>query len=764
MSSLTLTLTESNVSVANNTSDVSVAVTVKFTDGWWAAHEVGSSMSVTCNGTSKTLSFGPYNIGANGSKNLGSVKFTGIKHNSDGSKSVSASATWVVPFGNGYKVSGSASKALTKIARASSIGTISGSTFGSAVTVNISRLNSGFTHTVTYKFGSITRSYTGQATSCVFTPPLSDASQIPGAVSGTGSVSVQTYSGSTAIGSAVSKSFTLNLPASAVPSMSGPTISKVDNGVPSAWGIYVKGFSKANVSISGAGIYGSSISSYALSGGGYSSSSNTLSTGVLNTPGSNTFTGTVRDSRGRTATASQTITVIDYTNPNVSLSVERCNSNGVANTDGVYVKVIASFTYASVSGKNSIASKKITVGSYTNTTFTSGNAVILGGALSTDKSYIAEVTISDALGRTATTQTVVPTGAVTIDLKAGGKGVAFGKVAEIDNLVDCAWKVKVPQIELIKNGVTSSISSENSSATHYKTSAPCHYFDKDVKITGNIYGGPNYNKRCIFDGDSFHSNNTIIADNGFQTSLNSAYKAGSTIYGTQNIELYGNPPFIDFHAKNSATDYTSRVIDWGTSFELTTNTKLTLSHGKASLNWWYDQENYGGYFTPSREDVTLGRMASLWHRVYARYSEYTPSDIRLKENIKDYDERFEKMFMDLRPVTFEMKDDPGKRQCGMIAQWVKSSMDKFGIEEKEFAVYEHSEEEDMYGLIYPQMTSLNTHMIQKTIKQVSTIKNEISDGVQQLENKYQQEMQKIQKDFENKLTLLDNRIRRLESK
>ena len=32
MSSLVLTLTESNVSVTNNTSDVSVAVTVKFTD------------------------------------------------------------------------------------------------------------------------------------------------------------------------------------------------------------------------------------------------------------------------------------------------------------------------------------------------------------------------------------------------------------------------------------------------------------------------------------------------------------------------------------------------------------------------------------------------------------------------------------------------------------------------------------------------------------------------------------------------------------
>lgn len=164
MSSLVLTLTESNSSVANNTSDVTVAVTVKFTDGWWAAADAGSSMTVTCNGTSKTLKFGAYNIGANGSKNLGSVKFTGIKHNSDGSKTVNASASWTVPYSGGYKVSGSASLTLKKIARASSISSISGSTLGSPVTVNITRLDSTFTHTVTYKFGSSTQSFTGKAT------------------------------------------------------------------------------------------------------------------------------------------------------------------------------------------------------------------------------------------------------------------------------------------------------------------------------------------------------------------------------------------------------------------------------------------------------------------------------------------------------------------------------------------------------------------------------------------------------------------------
>lgn len=441
MSSLVLTLTESNVSVTNNTSDASVAVTVKFTDGWWAAADAGSSMTVTCNGTSKTLKFGAYNIGVNGSKNLGSVKFTGIKHNADGSKSVSASASWTVPFSGGYKVSGSASKTLTKIPRASSISSISGSTLGSAITVNITRLSSDFTHKVTYKLGSITRTYTGQTTSCTFTPPLSDAAQIPKATSASASISVQTYSGSTAVGSAVTKSFSLNVPASVVPSINIPSISRVDHEVPSSWGIYVKGISGANISISGAGIHGSTISTYEISGS-YSAKSSSLSIEKLNQPGTNTFTGTVTDSRGRKASATTSITVLDYTPPTVSLKVERCNADGTSNTEGAYVKAIAVYSISSLNGKNSIKSKKIQIQSYTNTAFTSGSAVIMGGALSPDLSYIATITIEDALGKIAETQTTVPTGAVTLDFKSGGKGIAFGKVAESESIVDSAWSIR----------------------------------------------------------------------------------------------------------------------------------------------------------------------------------------------------------------------------------------------------------------------------------------------------------------------------------
>ena len=55
----------------------------------------------------------------------------------------------------------------------------------------------------------------------------------------TGTVTVDTYSGGTYIGHS-SYVFTLGVPASVVPSVSSITAARIDNSVPSTWGIYVQ--------------------------------------------------------------------------------------------------------------------------------------------------------------------------------------------------------------------------------------------------------------------------------------------------------------------------------------------------------------------------------------------------------------------------------------------------------------------------------------------------------------------------------------------
>lgn len=502
--SLILTCTQSSQDITNNKSTVSIKVVCQLKNGVSFSNAgIKTNVSITCDGQTKTFAAPTsYNVGANGSLTLGTVSFT-VSHASDGKKSINYSGSWTPPYlYGGGTATGSGSKTLTTIPRKSTFTFPSTITLGTAYTFNITRQSTSFTHDVYYKLngGSWVRLATGVATSYSWTPPLSLASSYPNATSFTIIVAVNTLSGSTMIYNDPGRSVTVNIPSSVVPSCSTPSISRVDNGVPSAWGIYVKGFSKANVSISGSGSYSSTILSYALSGAGYSSNSYQLSTGVINISGTVSFTGTVRDSRGRSKSASNSITVYDYSTPVVSVTAERCNSSGSADPDGSYVNVTATFSIASVNSKNTVSSKKIEVvgTSYTSTSFNSGAVVKLGGALTTDKSYVIKVTITDALGQSSSVQTTIPTGEVIMDFKASGKGVGIGKVSETDNLLDVKWDVKAQGFKGVKNGVTNTISSDNVSYTHYRTSAPAHWFDKKLQVQGDIYGGSSYNRRLMY--------------------------------------------------------------------------------------------------------------------------------------------------------------------------------------------------------------------------------------------------------------------------
>ncbi|MFR3266389.1 MAG: DUF859 family phage minor structural protein [Blautia massiliensis (ex Durand et al. 2017)] len=124
------------------------------------------------------------------------------------------------------------------------------------------------------------------------------AGQIPKAVTGTGTITCTTYNGNTSIGSKTC-TLTLTVPASVKPTITSLTAARVDGAVPSTWGIYVQTKSKATLTINGAaGSYGSTISSYSITGGGYTSTASSFTTGFLNTSGTVTFTATVTDSEG----------------------------------------------------------------------------------------------------------------------------------------------------------------------------------------------------------------------------------------------------------------------------------------------------------------------------------------------------------------------------------------------------------------------------------------------------------------------------------
>ncbi len=317
---------------------------------------------------------------------------------------------------------------------------------GKSVTINTPAVNSAYRHTLRYAFGSASGTIaTGIASSVSWTPPVSLANQIPSATVGSGTIYCDTYSGSTLLGTK-SVSITLTVPGSVVPSAG--TLSAALAEDTSGTGLYVKGMGKAKLTLSGAsGAYGSSITSYTITGGGWSAINGTLTTGTLASAGNITFTATVTDSRGRKASTTRTISVIDYTKPGVAVcDVYRCDADGNRKKAGTYFAVEINASYSAITGnilnitaryKKQSESSYGTAANVTN----NGKTVLGGGNIGASTTYDVLVTVADkynslSIPRTLSTKSVLQS------FKRGA-GAAIGKVAELANWLDVAWNTRI---------------------------------------------------------------------------------------------------------------------------------------------------------------------------------------------------------------------------------------------------------------------------------------------------------------------------------
>lgn len=328
---------------------------------------------------------------------------------------------------------------------------------GTAVTISTPAANSGYRHTLRYAFSSASGTIaSGVASSYSWTPPVSLAAQIPSATSGSGTIYCDTYSGSTLLGTK-SVSITLTVPASVRPTAGTLSAAVADDS--SGTGMYVKGMGKARVTLSGAaGAQGSSIRSVVISGGGWSASGNTLLTGVLTAAGTVTFTATVTDSRGRTASTTTSISVIDYARPGISsCTVYRCNSAGARQNDGTYAAVEIKAFYSAISGNTlslGVAYKRSSESSYGgSTTLTNnGKTIIGGGGLSASTTYDVRVTVSDKYNTVEQVYSL-PTKSVLLSFLKN-LGAAIGKVAELSGWLDIGLNTRIREDLQVDGNVT----------------------------------------------------------------------------------------------------------------------------------------------------------------------------------------------------------------------------------------------------------------------------------------------------------------------
>ena len=377
-----------------------------------------------------------------------------VYHDNNGSKSISISLSCNGQGGtslSGYTLSGSGTAVLDTIVRSATL-SVNDGTLGTQQTITVVSDSDSLTYTITYTCGSKSGTICTKSSSksIKWTPPLSLAEANTTGGSVTVKLSLTTYSGSTSVGTD-SKSIQCAIPASVKPSFTADFTDAAkfkDN-----YGTFIQHLSKLHIVVTASSLYGATIKGYKITANGETFTTAESTTGVLTSSGDITVQIVVTDSRDRTTQTNYTINVTAYTLPAVSsLSIHRCDSTGKENDQGAYVQATFSASADPFNSKNTVSYKleykKSTAVSYTAVNLTQYNNVFsLSGktyifAADTGSSYDVRITVTDAF-TSVTRSTTASTAATIMHLKANGKGLGLGKVAEVDNAVDVGWDMQM---------------------------------------------------------------------------------------------------------------------------------------------------------------------------------------------------------------------------------------------------------------------------------------------------------------------------------
>lgn len=358
--SLLLDVSEKSYSIENNTSQVEWWVGIRSNTAYHNHYGLSETYVVNINGTvvhnavhTPTVNSGATVWVASGT--------TTVSHNADGSKSISVSASFNnADRGTYLPTTGSCSGSLklTTIPRATTPSIDKPSLdCGSAIKISGTSASSNFSHKV-YVTWNGTKTQIGTIASGTTSPsfsytiPTDWEKNIPDSTSGIATFTLETISGSTSVGSK-SVNATIKVRSGVVPSIGTVSISDT-NSICAGIGQYVQSQSKLKFSIATSGNQGSTITSVSTKFNGQTYSGSTFTTQAIQNSGTLTYTITVTDSRGRTATKSGSVSVVAYNPPSLTnISAKRANSGyAVDESSGTYALLHFKVGFTSLSNKN----------------------------------------------------------------------------------------------------------------------------------------------------------------------------------------------------------------------------------------------------------------------------------------------------------------------------------------------------------------------------------------------------------------------------
>lgn len=378
---------------------------------------------------------------------------TTVAHETDGSKSIKIQATGGISSASAWNsTTCGLIVELDRIVQSASTATVNSPMAVDGVTRSYVAISGapGVFHTVKWAFGEYEHTTVGAETFAYLTVPAAWLAAIPTETSGTCRITVTTYSDrecTQQIGEPYELSAVWTVPAGMAPTAADgwAAMSPVQTVENAPAGTYIAGVSKAQVTFDTSKVTapaGTTISGYRITYGGQNYESPFIT--PLLSAGALSVTATVTDARGRSTSTTLTAEALAYANPALSgISVYRSTSAGTGSDVGTYAAVTATANVSSLNGANTYsltARIKQAGGEYGEArTLASGEQMLISG-IETDANYYVMITLTDALGNSAASETLIAAGEsggggggptlLGMHLLDGGTGAGFGCTAE----------------------------------------------------------------------------------------------------------------------------------------------------------------------------------------------------------------------------------------------------------------------------------------------------------------------------------------------
>lgn len=215
----------------------------------------------------------------------------------------------------------------------------------------------------------------------------------------------------------------------------------------------------------------------------------------------------------------------------------------------------------------------------------------------------------------------------------------------------------------------------------------------------------NHNYLPISGGALTGSLTLPLGDSGYDANTNTVFADGLKF-------AQGSTAMIFSNASQQLTFYASAEYEFGLFFGVT---KI----GNATDRWTLAPIKSGA--------LHLGSPYYKWKEVHAETGAIQTSDAKQKNNILPLSIEYEKIFNQLKPVSYKFNN--GKRtHTGFISQDIEESIQNVGLTGEDWAAFCKDENENgnfIYGLRYDEIIALNTHMIQKLMNRVNELEKQL---------------------------------------